>query len=564
MTIRLRFAHLLAMSSLALSISAPSLAIAQDNASDSTTIVRPEVKVLQSSDEAASKEPAWIDSSVAELAEIDQAIEQARVKWQVPGLSVAIVKDGKLILSKGYGTKKVGTDDPVDRHTLFAIASNSKAFTAAAIAILVEEGKLRWDDRVQDYLPWLELYDPDVSQDLRIRDLLCHRSGLGTFSGDLLWYGTPYSPTELLKRLRHLPPEGTFRADYGYSNVMFLAAGEVIRTVSGKSWQDFVSERILRPLDMKRSVVSVRDLVTQGNFATPHKSFVDRNEPIEWVNWDTMAAAGGIISSSEDMSKWMLVQLARGELVADSNLKGEEGKKPRLFSEANSYEMWEAHIPLKVSARYNQRFPSTHFRAYGLGWALSDYKGAKVVAHGGGYDGMYSQTMLIPDKKLGVVVLTNSMTGISEALCYHIVDKFMGGDTRPWLDEGYEQFKRSRVAFRERIDAAIKPLANAPAAPTHPLEDYVGQFTCPLYGDAEVKLENGKLVLALLPNPALVADLTPLHYDTFLIRWRSDFAWFDEGTAHFVCDAKGKLIELKLDVPNDDLWFHELKLKRKE
>lgn len=528
---------------------------AQEPGGDNATIVRPEVQVLQ----ADKKEAAWIDTSVAELAEIDQVIEQARQKWQVPGLSVAIVKDGKLLLSKGYGTKKIGTEDPIDRHTLFAIASNSKAFTSAAIAILVEEGKLHWDDRVQDYLPWLELYDPNVSHDLRIRDLLCHRSGLGTFSGDLLWYGTPYSPTEVLKRLRHLPPEGVFRADYGYSNVMFLAAGEVIHAVSGKSWQEFVSERILRPLDMKRSIVSVRDLVTQGNFATPHKSFVDRNEPIEWVNWDTMAAAGGIISSSEDMSKWMLVQLARGEMVAKVS-EPSEGKTKRLFSEANSYEMWEAHIPLKVTARYNQRFPSTHFRAYGLGWALSDYKGAKVVAHGGGYDGMYSQTMLIPDKKLGVVVLTNSMTGISEALCYHIVDKFMGGETRPWLDEGYEQFKRSRVAFQERIDAAIKPIANVPSAPTHPLEDYVGKFTCPLYGDAEVKLENGKLVLALLPNPALVADLTPLHYDTFLIRWRSDFAWFDEGTAHFVCDAKGKLIELKLDVPNDDLWFHELKL----
>lgn len=505
------------------------------------------------------KESFYLDSSVAELAAIDKSIEEARAKWQVPGLSVAIVKEGKLILSKGYGTKKIGTEDPVDRHTLFAIASNTKAFTSAAIAMLVDQGKLNWDDRVQAYLPWLELYDRSVSQDLRIRDLLCHRSGLGTFSGDLLWYGTPYTPTELLKRLRHLPPEGVFRADYGYSNVMYLAAGEVIREVSGKSWQEYISQQMLRPLQMTRSVVSVRDLVTQGNYATPHKSFIDRNEPIEWVNWDTMAAAGGIISSSEDMSKWMMVQLARGELMpVDADNKG------RLFSEENSHEMWEAHTPIQVSPRYSQRFPSTHFRAYGLGWALSDYKGVKVVAHGGGYDGMYSQTMLIPEKKLGVIVLTNSMTGIAESLCYHVVDEFVGGESRPWLDEGYEQFKRSRVAFRERIDAAIKPLAGTPPTPTHPLQDYVGHFRCPFYGDAEVKLEDGKLVLALLPNPGLIADLTPLHYDTFLIRWRNKFAWFEEGTAHFVCDAQGKLVELKLDVPNDDLWFHELKLERKQ
>ena len=523
---------------------------AQEQVPVEAKLIRPEAVVV---DAKVDRSTAWIDPNVAELADIDRAIEEARQKWQVPGLSVAIVKDGQLILSKGYGTKTVGTDDAVNRDTLFAIASNSKAFTAASIAMLVEEGKLSWDAKVKTYLPWLELYDPAVSHDLRIKDLLCHRSGLGTFSGDLLWYGTPYTPAEILRRLRYLPPEGTFRADYGYSNVMYLAAGEVIREVSGKSWQEFVTERMLRPLEMQRSVVSVRDLVTQGNFATPHKSFVDRSEPIAWVNWDTMAAAGGVISSVDDMSKWMLLQLSRGKI----------NDQQRLFSEASSLEMWEAHIPLKVTPRYNQRFPSTHFRAYGLGWALSDYKGVKQVAHGGGYDGMYSQTLLIPEKQLGIVVLTNSMTGIAEALTNHIADRFLGGDSRPWLDEGYEQFKRSRVAFRDRIDQAIKPLAGAAHAPNHPLADYVGNFTCPLYGDAEVKLEEGKLVLSLLPNPELVADLTPLHYDTFLIKWRKNFAWFDEGTAHFVADAKGQLIQLKLDVPNDDLWFHELQLQRK-
>ncbi len=508
-----------------------------------------EVKVLTV---PSPSEPQWLDGSVPEVSAIDTAIEAARSQWQVPGLAVAIVKDGKLVLSKGYGTKTIGQSEPVDRHTLFAIASNSKSFTAAAIAILVEEGKLKWTDKVRNHLPWFEMYDAAVSHDLRIKDLLCHRSGLGTFSGDLLWYGTPYSPQEILMRLRHLPPEGTFRADYGYSNVMYLAAGEVIRSVTGKTWQEFVVERILRPLEMRRSVVSVRDLVTTGNYATPHKSFEDRSEPIPWVNWDTMAAAGGIISSVDDMSKWMQLQLSRGVLPSQQ----------RLFSEGSSLEMWEAQIPLRVSPGYSQRFPSTHFRAYGLGWALSDYKGVKIVAHGGGYDGMYSQTMLIPEKQLGVVVLTNSMTGISEALCYDIVDRFLDGQPRPWLQEGFEQFKKSRVAFRERIDRAIKPVAEAAHAPNHPLQDYTGKFLCPLYGEAEVKLDDGKLVLALLPNPDLVADLTPLHYDTFLIRWRNKFAWFEEGTAHFVANAKGELVEIELDVPNDDLWFHELKLKR--
>lgn len=493
----------------------------------------------------------WIDQDIAEIVAIDSAIEAARSQWQVPGLAVAVVKDGRLLLSKGYGVKTVGQSDPVDRHTLFAIASNSKAFTAAALAILVDEGKIKWDDKVRNFLPWLELQDPVATQDLRIRDLLCHRSSLGTFSGDLLWYGTGYSPEEILRRAKHLPTEGPFRAHFGYSNLMFLAAGEVVRVVSGQSWHDFVAQRILKPLEMHRSVVSVRDLVSQGNYATPHKSYLDRSEPIAWMNWDSMGAAGGVISSADDMSRWLMVQLSKGALPENK----------RLFSETSALEMWESQMALRVSPRYSQRFPTTHFRAYGLGWSLADYKGCKLISHGGAYDGMYSQTMLIPEKQIGIVVLTNSMTGISDAITYHIVDTFLGGESRPWFDEGLEQFKKSRTAFRERIDRAIQPVVEN-ALPSHPLKDYTGRFSCPMYGDAEVVLENDKLILKLLPNPDMVADLSPLHYDTFVVRWRKQFAWFDDGTAHFVANAKGELPRLELDIPNDDLWFYELQLKR--
>lgn len=489
--------------------------------------------------------------SMTAIDELSKYIESARVDWQVPGLAVAIVKDDKLVMAKGFGVKREGTSDPVDGQTLFAIASNSKAFTSAALAMLVEEGKLSWDDRVQKHLPWLQLNDTLASQDLRIRDLLCHRSGLGIFSGDLLWYGTPYTPKEILMRARYLKPEGPFRAHYGYSNLMFLAAGEVIETVSGEPWSKFIQKRFFEPLEMNRSTTSIKDLLAKDNFATPHKTHLDSSEPIAWVNWDSMAAAGGIVSSVEDMSQWLRLQLRRGALD-DSR---------RLFSEDSSRTMWEAHTPIAVSKRYNARFPSTHFRAYGLGWALADYQGRKLVSHGGGYDGMYSQVVLVPEENLGVVVLTNSMTGISESITYRVLDHYFGLPARDWSSENLPTFKKSREEFKARIEKTITPVASG-TLPSHPLTSYQGSFRCPMFGDAKVELANDRLVLRLLANPQLVADLEHLHYDTFVIRWREKFAWFDEGTAHFVANAKGEFNQIQLDVPNDDLWFHEIDLRR--
>ncbi len=269
------------------------------------------------------------------------------------------------------------------------------------------------------------------------------------------------------------------------------------------------------------------------------------------MNWDAMAAAGGIISSSDDMSKWLRLQLRQGEI---------DGSR-RVFSASTSHEMWQSHTPIKMSPTPSQRFPSTHFRSYGLGWALSDYQGMKVVGHGGGYDGMYSQVLMVPEKKFGVVVLTNSMTSISGLLAYRALDVLLSGEKKDWSKENLEQFRKSRVEFAERIKKTITP-ATTGTQPSHPMSEYAAKFRCPMYGDATVTLEGEQLTLRLLPYPALVADLKHLHYDTFEIRWRNEFAWFEGGTAHFVADARGKFQRLELDVPNEDLWFHELKLAR--
>lgn len=485
------------------------------------------------------------------IQQYDSYVETARQQWQVPGLAIAIVKDDQVLLSKGFGNRRVGAVESVDQHTLFAIASNSKAFTSAALAILVDEGKLKWDDRVTQHLPWFRLRDEFATREIRINDLLCHRSGLGTFSGDLLWWGTDYSPKQILQRAAELEPASSFRSAYGYSNLMFLAAGEVITAVSGQSWSDFVRERILRPLEMNRSTTSVRDLISLDNYASPHKTQLDRSQPMPWMNWDAMAAAGGVISSADDMSRWLRLQLRQGEV--DS--------KRRIFSATASHEMWQAYTPIKLESTPSQRFPSTHFRAYGLGWALSDYQGLKVVGHGGGYDGMYSQVLMVPEKKLGIVVLTNSMTSITSLLAYRALDVLLDGDKKDWSAENLAKFRKSREDFAAKIAKLTTP-AVAGTKPSHPLTDYVAKFRCPMYGDAAVSLEGEQLILRLLPYPALVAELKHLHYDTFEIRWRNEFAWFEGGTAHFIPDARGKFQRLELDVPNDDLWFHELKLQR--
>ncbi len=254
---------------------------------------------------------------------------------------------------------------------------------------------------------------------------------------------------------------------------MFLAAGEVIEAASGQSWSNFIKSRILLPLEMNRTVTSVRDLVTVDNYATPHKTLSGSSQPIPWMNWDSMAAAGGIISSADDMSNWLRLQLRSGELAGDK----------RLFSAAASHEMWQPHTVLKSPMKPSARFPSTHFRAYGLGWSLSDYKGVKIVAHGGGYDGMYSQVVLIPEQKIGVVVLTNSMTSISSLLAYRAIDLLLGGEQKDWSQESLEQFNKSRVEFQNRIDQAVKKVAEG-TVPSHPLTTYAGKFRCPLYGDA--------------------------------------------------------------------------------
>ena len=487
----------------------------------------------------------------ATIAKLDRYFAAVGEQWQVPGMAIAIVKDNQVIFARGYGVRQAGGHDAVDANTLFAIASNTKAFTAAALAILVEEKKIDWDDRVIDYLPYFRLYDPYVSQDMRIRDLLCHRSGLATYSGDLVWYGTPYSIEEIIRRLRYLKADFPFRGGYGYSNVMFIAAGEVIARVSGQSYESFVSQRIIEPLKMARTVFSTRALAEKTNVAQPHKNIGFKAVPIDWYNWDSTVAAGGIISSVNDMARWLRLQLNRGKL-----------DELQIFSEKSSQTMWTAQVALPVSKERSERYPSTHFSSYAMGWGLMDYLGCKVISHGGGYDGMYSRVALVPEKNLAMVILTNSMTSVPSVLMYKILDTWLNGPEKDWSSEYFEIFTKG-IASKKKAQQEIEDKRIMGTKPSLDLQQYAGMYQSDLYGEIQVTLEKGALVLKSLPNPDMTGDLTHWHFDTFHIEWRKEFAWFGSGKVQFILDNTGKPAKLELDIPNEDFLFSELELTRK-
>ena len=500
----------------------------------------------------------WAAAQGPDLAKLDARFAQALKDWNVPGMAIAIVKDGKVVLAKGYGLREMGKPDPVNEDTLFAIASNTKAFTATLIGMLVDERKLGWDDRVQQYLPWFQLYDPYVSQDMRVRDLLSHRSGLGTFSGDLLWYGTPYSREEVIRRARFLKQATPFRSRYGYQNIMFVAGGEVAAAAGGQSWDGLVKARIFDRLGMTRTISTFADVKKATNIATPHASAFTPLQRFPWYSWDACGPAASIVSSVSDMAKWVTFHLNGGTVGGT-----------RLLSEAAQRTLWTTHIALSVDP--NPAVPAAalatslrlpvHFRGYGLGFSLSDYRHRFVAEHGGAADGMFSHVTLVPEEQLGFVILPNSDSSISTALSYVILDAYLGSDGRDWSQLFLGRAKAAadqKRAERERIEQARVP----DTKPSLRLEQYAGRYVSTMYGDAVVALDKGALVLRLVPNPDMVADLTHWHFDTFAITWRRAFPWFGGGRAQFVLDDDAHVTELKLDVPNDDFWFYELELKR--
>jgi CubicO group peptidase (beta-lactamase class C family) len=485
------------------------------------------------------------------IKELDAVYAKSIAEWNVPGMAVAIVQDGKTVFEKGYGVRSSVSNEKVNEHSIFAVASNSKAFTAAALAILVDDGKLQWNDKVRDYLPWFELYDPYVSSEMTIRDLLCHRSGLATFSGDLLWYGSNHSAEEVVQKAKGLEPAFSFRGGYGYQNVMFIAAGLIIEKVSGTSWSDFVSQRILQPIGMKETLTSVTQFTPTTNKAEPHNTKNGENYPIEWVNWDNVVAAGGIITSVHDFAKWLNLQVSKGKIGETT-----------VFTEARWNEMTEIQNPRPVSNWSRKMMPDKIVGGYALGWEVMVYKGVKVVMHGGGYDGMISQSFFVPEKGFGGVIVTNNITNVSYALMLETLDRLIDGKSTDFpakllevVKEGEEKDKQDLKAFED-----ARALNTTPSLP---LSAYAGEYRDEYYGDCIVVVDGEKLAFNFDPTPLFKGTLEHWHYDTFRLHWGSKMM-LPSGTAQFVLDANGKVTELKIDVPNPDFDFTELKFIRTE
>lgn len=477
-------------------------------------------------------------------------IEEWRKAYNVPGLSVGIIDQGKVVFTDGFGQLEEGKSEKADKNTLYSIASNTKAFISAAFAHLVSEGKVKWDDKVKTYLPYFELYDPCVSEMMTIRDLLCHRSGLGTFSGDVIWYRSDYSAEDVVKRTSELPNEFEFRNGYGYSNVMYLAAGEVIKKVTGKSWDVYVQDNFLSPLGMKRTLTSITAFPRTNNIATPHKPEGSGNNPIPWVNWDNMGAAGGIISSVDDMTKWMLFQLNKGIHLQDT-----------IFKATEQQTMWTPHASFPVSEKSRELYGQRNFNGYGLGWSTSEYFNHQMVSHTGGYDGMYSAVVLLPADKIGVVVLTNSMTSIGMNLSYEIMDKLLKLPQHGWKDRGLNQDKAHwadrSARIKERTDARVN--GTQPAISPDQIR---GNYRCPMFGDILITGEGDQLMINFTHSKGLNATLSHWHHDTYRLDWMEEQAWFEFGTVQIETDNNHKPRALRFDVPNDDIFFEEIKAVR--
>ncbi len=494
------------------------------------------------------KQPAEVRQ---DLSAIEAKCLKSLTDFNVPGMAVAVVKDGKVVMSRGFGVKNTATKEAVDAQTQFAIASNSKAFTSAALAILVDQGKLRWDDPVVQYLPYFQMYDPYVTANMTVRDLLCHRSGLDTFSGDLIWYGSEHSREEVVKRSKHLEPSFGFRAGYGYNNIHFIAAGLVVEAVSSMTWDDFVKQNIMRPIGMVQANTSITAFTPQSNKATPHNENNGVNEPIDWVNWDNVGPAGSINAGAEEMTRWLLLQLGKGTL---------DGKT--YWKEARTHEMWENNTPKPVGTWQREHMPSRHFNGYGLGWELMEYAGCKIVSHGGGYDGMISKTVLVPEHNLGFVILTNNINALPSMLTYEILDHYLQPKHKEdWYNVFLDMRNKDMMAAKiaEQEDQANRANDTKPSLPT---QAYAGIYRSEMYGDVEVVVDSsGAMRIDFKPTALFKGTLTHWHYDTFQLKWSTKMM-LPPGKVTFVLDNSGHPIEMRVEVINPDFDFGELKLMK--
>lgn len=473
--------------------------------------------------------------------DLDAWVARTMKTFDVPGIAVAIVKDDKVVLAKGYGVRKMGDPTPVDEFTTFAIGSNTKAFTTAALATLVDAGKLAWDDPVYQRMPGFVMYDPYVSHEMTIRDLLTHRSGMGLGEGDLLfWPQSTYTRDEIIHKLRYMKPQSSFRSHYAYDNLLYMTAGQIIPAVTGTSWDDYVQQKIFAPLGMTHSNVSVKVNREGTDIAYPHSKVDGKLQVIPFGELENVGPAGSINSCAADMAKWVRVQLKRGKL--------NEGDG-RLFSEQRSKEMWTGQTILPVESPTGARAAlRPNFADYALGFVVQDFRGRKMVWHTGGVGGFVSRVTMIPEENLGVVVLTNAQSDEAfEAITDHVLDYYLGAKETDWITVFKEMVDKEEADAAEEMKKA-EGARDAKSGPSLGLEKYAGVYEDAWYGPITLKMENGGLVMTFDHTPSMIGDVEHWQHDTFKVHWR--MRTIEDAFVTFALNPDGTIESAKMAAVN--------------
>jgi CubicO group peptidase (beta-lactamase class C family) len=500
-----------------------------------------------------------VSAQTITASEIDSLVERTMKTFDVPGIAVAIIKDDKVIHSRGYGVRSLKTKQKVDSNTLFAIASNSKAFTTAALGILVDENKLSWDDRVIDYIPDFRLYSPYVTEEFTIRDLLTHRSGLGLGAGDLMLWPGPNNFTlyDIIHNLRYLKPVSGFRSKYDYDNLMYIIAGEIVARVSGTSWENFIETRIMQPLNMTNSASTYSRLKDKSNVVDPHAPVNGVVQVIDRDSGELANGASGIYSNLTDMCKWLIMQLNNGRY-------GVELKK-QLFSEKVHKEMWtpQTIIQYEDTTAYH-----THFASYGLGWFLNDVRGYKQVGHTGGLAGIVTQITLIPEIKLGIIVFTNQQSGEAfSAITNTIKDRYFGITGVDRIKQYHETAIKNIADAKKITDDFWKVVGIQQKAASADTYDslYTGTYSDKWFGEVTISSKNGKLWFDSKRSPKLTGQLFAYKGNTFIIKW-NDRSMDADAFVMFSLDNTGRAVEIKMKAisPRTDFSydFHDLDFNR--
>lgn len=449
--------------------------------------------------ESAAQTPLFISDS------LDSYIERGMKQWQIPGLSIAIVKDGKVILQKGYGVREMGKEVKVDENTLFIIASNSKLFTGTAVAKLDVEKKLSLNDKVTQYIPWFKLYDSNSTRLATVKDMLCHRLGTKTFQGDFTFWDSNLPKDSIVWKMRYLKPNGQFRQDYGYCNSAFLVAGQVLEKVTGNTWENYIQENILSPLGMSNTYMNTAGLAQRNNVASPHNNLYTSLTKIPFDNVDNLGPATSMVSNVKDLTKWLLLQLDSGRYEGKRILPWEVLQKTR-------------DINILTGSRKSTVYP-THFRGYGLGVYATDYNGRQVYWHTGGAFGHVTNVCFVPEENLGITILTNNDNqNFFEALRYQLLDAYLGV---PYTDrskfqwgfymQGKKQTDEQVAALKKRVDKKISPEIK--------WDDFTGEYFNTVYGKITISKSDNMLICRFQHHPDLIGTMEYMDNNEFRVTY---------------------------------------------